>query len=119
MKKYGFDDVDESDDEEEEKENKIDDVVEEILDQAPDEEMGVLARLKAQKAAEEAEMKRLKAEEKARAELLITEWTEWKCMVCGLNNRKPTRPPVERDVVFGTKGVYYKVIHRPASLCLD
>jgi hypothetical protein len=34
--------------------------------------------------------------------------TEWDCLVCNRHNRRPTHGPVESDVWFGEKGVYYK-----------
>lgn len=34
--------------------------------------------------------------------------TEWTCVVCKKQNRAPTHGPVESDIWFGDKGVYYK-----------
>jgi len=34
--------------------------------------------------------------------------TDWNCIVCKTFNHKPTHAPVESDIWFGEKGVYYK-----------
>jgi hypothetical protein len=74
----------------------------------PQEEMSAYAALRLklaeEKAAKEAE---LAAKIKA-AEASCRDWTEWTCLVCNLQNRRPTHPVREVDVRFGTKGTYYK-----------
>jgi hypothetical protein len=77
-------------------------------DEGDEEEMGVLAQLKAEKLRVELEAKRLAAEEQAREEAEVTDWTEWKCIICQTKNKRPTHPKLVNDVVFGTVGVYYK-----------
>ncbi len=110
MKKYGLDvEANEERDEEGDIElGKDNDSVAESVENVAPEDMGVLARLKAQKKAEEDEAKRIALEERLKEEALVTDWTEWKCLVCAKDNRKPTHPKLINDVFFGTTGEYYK-----------
>lgn len=36
------------------------------------------------------------------------QYTDWTCVVCKTQNHAPTHGPVESDIWFGEKGVYYK-----------
>ena len=110
MKKYGLDvEANNEDDIEANVDlGRDNDSVAESVENVSPEDMGVLARLKAQKKAEEDEANRLALEERLKEEALVTDWTEWKCLVCSKDNRKPTHPKLINDVFFGTTGEYYK-----------
>lgn len=71
-------------------------------------ELGFIARQKIQKIIDKKEAKRKAAEAKAEREKTITDWIEWKCKVCAVQNREPRHPLMESDVFFGTQGVMYK-----------
>eukprot|EP01034_Spumella_vulgaris_P022493 gene22493-28621_t len=45
-------------------------------------------------------------EEEAKEEDI--EYMDWTCVVCKRENHLPRHPKIESDIVFGTKGVYYK-----------
>lgn len=36
------------------------------------------------------------------------EYADWVCVVCGKENHRPRHPEIERDLIFGTKGVHFK-----------
>lgn len=71
-------------------------------------EMGVLAKLKYQKMVEEKERKKLDAEQKARDDLLVTDWREWTCVTCSTENKQPAAPKLDYDVFFGITGEFHK-----------
>jgi len=72
------------------------------------EEVSFLSKIRAAKNAkafEEAERIRFaQLENEANAK----DWTEWQCMVCLKENRRPTKPISLSDVFFGEKGVFFK-----------
>ncbi len=71
-------------------------------------EMSYLQKILTEKRQKEQdEIDRIKAEEQLR-ESTCTDWTEWECMVCKKQNRRPTHPPSISDVFFGSKGIFYK-----------
>lgn len=72
------------------------------------EELGFIARQNVQKLIDKRETKKRAAEAKAEREKTVTDWIEWKCKVCAVQNREPRHPLVESDVFFGTQGVMYK-----------
>lgn len=72
------------------------------------EEMSMYAKMLKEKREREEEERRTAAAARAAARLLVTDWTEWTCVVCGKDNREPTHPEPISDVFFGFKGVYYK-----------
>lgn len=41
-------------------------------------------------------------------EARVTEWLEWKCIVCGKENRRPKYPPTDYDIYFTERGERYK-----------
>ena len=72
------------------------------------EELGFIARQNLQRLIDKKEAQRKAAEAKAEREKTVTDWIEWKCKVCTVQNREPRHPLVESDVFFGTQGVMYK-----------
>lgn len=74
----------------------------------PQEEMSAYAALRLKLAEEKAEKEAELAAKIKAAEASCRDWTEWTCLVCNLQNRRPTHPVREVDVRFGTKGTYYK-----------
>lgn len=69
---------------------------------------GFMKRLEEEEAAAEAERLRVAAADKARREALVKDWFEWKCIVCGKQNRRPRHPPVNFNPAFSEKGEFYK-----------
>jgi hypothetical protein len=72
------------------------------------EEMGYLAQLRRKREKELAEQKKRELEDRLALEATVADWTEWKCVCCGRQNRRPSVMPVTFDIKFGSKGVYYK-----------
>lgn len=70
---------------------------------------GYMQRLAAERAKREAEEKQARIDAILAKEAEVTDWLEWKCVTCGLANRRP-RHPLEREftVAFSTVGVHYK-----------
>ena len=36
------------------------------------------------------------------------EYADWVCVVCGKENHRPRHPEIVRDLIFGSKGAYFK-----------
>lgn len=69
---------------------------------------GYLQKMKEEAAAALESAKQAALEERRRKEALVTDWLEWKCVVCGRKNRRPRHPPVDFTIAFSEKGMYYK-----------
>jgi hypothetical protein len=123
---YGRDDDDDDDEEEEEEEEekeeeeKEKEKVNEIGDDSSvlssvipmGLEGGYLQRMKAEAEAAEIAAKQAAIDEIQRKEALVTDWHEWKCLVCGQKNRRPRHPiNLSFTPAFYEKGVYLKKIH--------
>jgi hypothetical protein len=74
-------------------------------------EGGFLQRMKDQGLAEEKAAKEAKKEARLKREALVTDWLEWKCVVCGTRNRRPRHPELGYFPSFSVKGIYYKRVH--------
>jgi hypothetical protein len=69
---------------------------------------GYLQRMREEAAAAAENAKQAALEEKRRKEAFVTDWMEWKCVVCGRKNRRPRHPPVDFNIAYSEKGMYYK-----------
>ena len=69
---------------------------------------GYLRRMREEAIAAAENAKLAALEEKRRKEASVTDWMEWKCVVCGKKNRRPRHPPSEFNLAFSEKGVYFK-----------
>lgn len=70
-----------------------------------EEEMSLLKKIQKEKQdVADAAVAKAKAEE-AEMERTCEDWTEWTCMVCQKENRRPTHPVPVTDIFSGVKGV--------------
>ncbi len=69
---------------------------------------GYLTRMKAAEEAAIAEAKLQAKLEQERLEANVTDWVEWKCIVCNKENRRSRHPKVDFFVAFREKGMFYK-----------
>lgn len=75
-------------------------------------EGGYLQRMKEESEAAERAAKQAALEDIQRREALVTDWHEWKCLVCGTKNRRPRHPlNLSFKPAYYEKGVYLKKIH--------
>jgi hypothetical protein len=75
-------------------------------------EGGYLQRMKEEAEAAELAQKRAALEEIQRREALVTDWHQWKCLVCGKQNRRPRHPlTLSFTPTYYEKGVYLKKLH--------
>jgi hypothetical protein len=75
-------------------------------------EGGYLQRMKEEAEAAEIATKQAALAEIQRKEALVTDWLEWKCLVCGLKNRRPRHPlNLSYTPAFSEKGIYLKKTH--------
>lgn len=85
--------------------------------------VGFLRRKQMEREAAEAKAKAEAAERQRQIESSCTDWLEWKCLVCGSENRRPRIPTKDYGIVFRERGIRVKrnlavFIPRPASpLC--
>ena len=86
--------------------------------------MGYLRRKELEKE-QQKEAQRLQALEAQRLfDLTVTDWLEWRCLVCARENRRPRYPKEEYNIVFKERGMRYKrdiavlVPHPSAPKCV-
>lgn len=93
------------------------------IQEPPAIKVGFLRRKQMEKEAAEMKAKAEAAEKQRQIESLCTDWLEWKCLICGKENRRPRIPPKDYGIVFRERGIRVKrnlaiFIPRPISpLC--